>query len=698
MKRLKRLLAVIMAIICAGSIANFDVKAEGLKINEKHKKAKIIREIKELKTKTSSTYQLDNGARLLKVNLGSEDSEMEKNGGNLKKITKDGRKKLKELDVRNVSNYLMSNSSETQKNNNPKELSETQGVVMENEQKIIEFTPTDSEGKKTKVDENCITYKMKDGKIDYKYLSYENGVKEEIILNEKVENNIFSFKLKKEDIKLEKDDVSKEIKIIEKENGEAIAYIAAPNIKDNGGILDYDNVHYEIKEEKEEYIISVVVNQEYLNDKERMYPITIDPTMVWMDNRLQSALVSSFTGHRNVNIINGENIEVQNCGRNFAPYTNTEYMCFISTEGLPYTGNMDEFYGARIESANLKIVESADVSNGLGIMEIKAPKEKWKISEVTWNNRPDTYDDVWAEFASAGVKNRGHNIDLTKWAQAVSEGKIENTGLVLRARTKGTRAYFYGSSLNNQNYMQLSIVYWPYVINVNNYYDQAFSVRYSFDKGHSESIQEANKLANEIFKEVLGIYAINNEPQQIVSLADKCKIESGKGITKSSIDEICSEHNIKCTDPYEMYDDFISKYPGSSRNGIVSILWTGNKLFDSNGNEANRSFRWYSNGIFMQNIFESNIYFKSMVSCLVHEKAHIYGAPDHYHEWINEEKTICRGGERCKTCHPDTGRNESCLMNVGWIDNIEVENKNTLFCDECVEEMKEYVAKCYKNK
>ena len=34
----------------------------------------------------------------------------------------------------------------------------------------------------------------------------------------------------------------------------------------------------------------------------------------------------------------------------------------------------------------------------------------------------------------------------------------------------------------------------------------------------------------------------------------------------------------------------------------------------------------------------------------------------------------------------------------GWIDNIEVENKNTLFCDECVEDMKEYVAKCYKNK
>ena len=132
MKRLKRLLAVIMAIICAGSIANFDVKAEGLKINEKHKKAKIIREIKELKTKTSSTYQLDNGARLLKVNLGSEDSEMEKNGGNLKKITKDGRKKLKELDVRNVSNYLMSNSSVTKKNYFPKELSETQGVVMEN--------------------------------------------------------------------------------------------------------------------------------------------------------------------------------------------------------------------------------------------------------------------------------------------------------------------------------------------------------------------------------------------------------------------------------------------------------------------------------------------------------------------------------------------------------------------------------------
>lgn len=40
----------------------------------------------------------------------------------------------------------------------------------------------------------------------------------------------------------------------------------------------------------------------------------------------------------------------------------------------------------------------------------------------------------------------------------------------------------------------------------------------------------------------------------------------------------------------------------------------------------------------MQNIFESNIYFKSMVSCLVHEMAHIYGAPDHYHEWRNESE------------------------------------------------------------
>lgn len=128
----------------------------------------------------------------------------------------------------------------------------------------------------------------------------------------------------------------------------------------------------------------VVVNQEYLNEQREnvSYYYRSNNGYGW-DNRLQSALVSSFTGHRNVNIINGENIEVQNCGRNFAPYTNTEYMCFISTEGLPYTGNMDEFYGARIESANLKIVESADVSNGLGIMEIKAPKEKWKISEVT---------------------------------------------------------------------------------------------------------------------------------------------------------------------------------------------------------------------------------------------------------------------------------------------------------------------------
>ena len=45
-----------------------------------------------------------------------------------------------------------------------------------------------------KTEEDNLTYKKSDG-LEYKYTSLKDGVKEEIILNEKSNNNVFEFKL-----------------------------------------------------------------------------------------------------------------------------------------------------------------------------------------------------------------------------------------------------------------------------------------------------------------------------------------------------------------------------------------------------------------------------------------------------------------------------------------------------------------------
>ena len=66
------------------------------------------------------------------------------------------------------------------------------------------------------------------------------------------------------------------------------------------------------------------------------------------------------------------------------------------------------------------------------------------------------------------------------------------------------------------------------------------------------------------------------------------------------------------------------------------------------------------------------------------------------HEIINEATQECRGGELCKTCNPETGRDESCIMNEGWISDIATRIKTTIFCNECLLDMEAYLEENYQ--
>lgn len=89
---------------------------------------------------------------------------------------------------------------------------------------------------KKSVREDNLTYS--DGKtISYQYTSLKNGVKEEIILEEKPETNIFEFKLNLPGMKMETFEASKEIRIVDKKTKKLVACINEPNIQDVDGRL-----------------------------------------------------------------------------------------------------------------------------------------------------------------------------------------------------------------------------------------------------------------------------------------------------------------------------------------------------------------------------------------------------------------------------------------------------------------------------
>lgn len=448
---------------------------------EKNKKATVVKELKNLRTTNSTTYLLSNGSR--KLEIYGEDIRYKENGKyvdydpSLKKISKSEIKNLAGQKVTGdkdeAGDYAYVNTAGDAKHYFPETLDEDKAVVMTKKNHVISFAPkffAPLKIEKKSVKEDNLTYS--DGRtISYQYTSFKNGVKEEIILHEKPETNIFEFKLNLPGMKMEMFEGSKEIRISDKKTKKLVACISEPNIQDADGKLSYDEVHYEIEKDKNgEYILKVVAEKDYLDSEHTKYPVIIDPSVLWLNDRLESACVSSWANTQSINRKNTVSIRIHNKG--IVYYPNTEDVCYIDTSGIDknnaLVGSTGTFYGSDIKEAYLSITETGNTyqvgSNTTGTfasgnVEVRTPTSTWSPSTITWNNHPPMGDRVWSQFKCTGAANTTHFVNLKDWAQAVADRSIENTGLALKCVEEGTGASFYSSSLQNQRYMNLSITY-----------------------------------------------------------------------------------------------------------------------------------------------------------------------------------------------------------------------------------------------
>ena len=238
---------------------------------------------------------------------------------------------------------------------------------------------------------------------------------------------------------------------------------------------------------KDEYILKVVVENEYLNSKDIKYPITIDPTVSWFNDSLQSASVTNFEYSKSFNLKHTSVIQIYNKAK-YGQHIYAEDMCYIDTSGIDYNtgmaGSSSMFYGSDVKSAYLRITEKDNIytigKSGSGTfvsgnVEVRNPNSTWNPNTITWNNHPPVEDRVWSQFKCTGISNTVHNVDLKDWAQAVADRSIGNNGLALRCVEEGTGANFYTSSLQNLNYMRLAITYEnPHIGEKDNYAYEKF--------------------------------------------------------------------------------------------------------------------------------------------------------------------------------------------------------------------------------
>ena len=123
------------------------------------------------------------------------------------------------------------------------------------------------------------TYDTADGDLSFELHSLANGVKEEIVLADSAQPSRYSFAL----------DFSQGLTprllqdgsiTVEDSEGSQFAAIPAPTISDASGAPSADAVHYDFREGSEEgqWTLDVEADEAWLNDPDRSWPVTIDPS------------------------------------------------------------------------------------------------------------------------------------------------------------------------------------------------------------------------------------------------------------------------------------------------------------------------------------------------------------------------------------------------------------------------------------
>ena len=270
--------------------------------------------------------------------------------------------------------------------------------------------------------------------IDIRYRLESEVMKEEILLkNKEAATAEFTFVMKHPSLAIKKlEDGSlvlcKELE--EEQTGEAsdediVFYLDQPILFDqNGAVLKAD---YKIAAGNGMSEITIMMDQAWLMDEERAYPITVDPTV--RIEKKQTTIDDAFVRSKDPNSSYGYNFSELEVGRN-RPYQ----VCrtFLKFNTLPPLEK-----GAVITDARLNLYQyqfSADNGQGFRVSAHEVTGS-WDQRTLTWNNqpsfKPEALDYLTLENTNGMAVPK--TFDVTKLIRGWYNNPSSNHGIALKA-------------------------------------------------------------------------------------------------------------------------------------------------------------------------------------------------------------------------------------------------------------------------
>lgn len=442
-------------------------------------------------TKNSTTFRLSNGKK--ESVFYGQDVRYEDENGNLK----DYDPTLVEIKDKtsghghNLKDYQYENKDGDKKQYLPKKLTESTPVLMEHDKYEISFAPIIAEEssiktqdqKKEKTEENAfssvnklkrtklqreevltaedkkeelpvsVAYESEDKNCTFLYQSLDAGVKESVTLKEIPDSNQLKFRFYAKNLTAKKNIGDGGITFYDKESEDIIASLEAPSMNDDTKEAFSEKLSYDIepiKDEKDTYELTLTLGEEYLKDKDRKYPITIDPTVTWKGS----------TDFWDVYVINGSYKNT-----NFYDSGVTAMMAGKASKGTYRTYLRFKDFTAKIknkyvDTATLTMYETGDSTSGQTI-EARRVTSNWSRPGLTWSNRPG-YSTNYGSVTTTGTTHKARSINLTKYARECANGSITSYGVMLKNADE-TKKYgqFYSSRYSNASYRpKMSVTYY----------------------------------------------------------------------------------------------------------------------------------------------------------------------------------------------------------------------------------------------
>ena len=234
-------------------------------------------------------------------------------------------------------------------------------------------TPTIFDSEREKLDKlqsvdnlTKISYNNIKKGIDIEYEIYANNIKESIIVNSKQSDYVYKFELKLNKLlAILNEDGS--ISLIDEKSGEEKYTMPAPFMFDDDGELSTD-VYYTLTQNgKYKYELTVTADEEWINDSGRNFPVTIDPTTVYVSTYYGEAYVSS--ANPNTNYCKPNDLMVGTTYRTFMKFEMPELGIF--PEIIDATLNVKYYYSSTVGYMNV----------GLYVVPYA-----WNENTITWNN------------------------------------------------------------------------------------------------------------------------------------------------------------------------------------------------------------------------------------------------------------------------------------------------------------------------